>query len=113
MLLEVVTYRVDKDAKLSDKTTKVIQDNEIDFNVTINSKALIKYKLDGSVIDTIEIVKADALDRNDNGTPEENVDIKSVSTESSKFEIAKDAPIFNIKPGLAAEDIKRKKTIQL
>ena len=87
---EVVTYAVDKDAEYTDgspvldDTLAIVADDNGTGDL-LTSKTLIKYKLDGSVIDTIEIVKlvADA----GNG--------KNVETDN--FPIAKDAPIFNIK----------------
>lgn len=94
---EVVTYKVDKDAKFQDGTSRVLDIDNLHFNNAtatvsggtdqIKSRTLIKYKLDGDVIDVIEVLKIDATSGSS----------KSVSTDSAKFEVAKDAPIFSVK----------------
>jgi len=50
----------------------------------------MKYRLDGSVIDQILVIMIYAID---------DANQKTVSTDSKKFEVAKDAPIFSVKPG--------------
>jgi len=99
---EVVTYKVDKDAiyvnEDGDEIGNVL-DEKLDFkpvtgteqgNGIVKSRTLMKYRLDGSVIDQILVIMIDAID---------DANQKTVSTDSKKFEVAKDAPIFSVKPG--------------
>lgn len=91
---EVVTYKVDKDAEYQGTTTGDVLTNLLAFNGTIGSKSLIKYKLDGDVIDSIDLLMTDVL-----GTPAHSSSKTSVATNNAKFEVAKDAPIFNVRTG--------------
>lgn len=94
---DVVTYKVDKDAKYQVNgvaTTNVLNINTLAFlNTygTITSRTLIKYNLDGDVIDSIEVVEIDAADNAGTGY------LGSRDTDSAKFEVANDAPIFSVK----------------
>ncbi len=98
---EVVTYEVSEDAYYQGGTntssSEVFEDDSTDadylkFNVDADSKALapsalIKYKLDSDgLISRIQIVKLDA------GTGGSSMD-----TTKASFDVAEDAPIFNIK----------------
>lgn len=95
---EVVTYKVDKDA-VYEGTSNTVVDSALEFQGALvnadakGSKALIQYKLDGDVIDTIKVVRENVLASGGQGAK------SNVDTDSSKFEIAKEAPIFNVKTG--------------
>ena len=91
---EVVTYKIDKDAVYEGTTNKVLDAN-LAFQGAFTapgSKMLIQYKLDGDVIDVIEVLMADVT-----------VGGVSRDTDSAKFEVAKDAPIFSVKVGAGTD----------
>jgi hypothetical protein len=90
---EVVTYKVDKDAEYKGTTTGDVLDDKLNFKGAIQERSLIKYKLDGGVIDTIDLVMADVLA----ATAPNGSQKASLATNDARFEIAEEAPIFNVK----------------
>jgi uncharacterized protein involved in tellurium resistance len=98
---EVVTYVVDEDAKYEGTTTKVAIDTpsvnptSADINAAlVNTNSLVKYKLnDDGEISGLKVVAVNALAASLNGAK------ASVDTTKSTFDVAENAPIFNIKAG--------------
>ncbi len=105
---EVVTYKIDKDAKDGTKTgstENLVLDlntgnTDVAFRVPANvvPGALVKYKLDDNkVITRLELVKADPIGSGSNSKG-------NVETDSRAFAISENAVIFNIKTANTNKD---------
>lgn len=93
---EVVTYVVDKAAELAGVTgaTEVLDATDENINTNLTSRALIKFKLDSDG----EISKITLLDANVLAAPHNNP-YTNLDTTKATFEVADNAPIFNVKTG--------------